>query len=215
MSSIFRGPYFDYVMSQEPLCSAEYFAHGSSAMLFQRDGNLYRLTTDGSGHNFLSEQSASGNLTVVHVIEDFGAVAPNDEYSDDEYYWLAQVEWLQPLDPKSPQGARLKKLFSALTEEDEAVFPDQREQFIGLCEEAVITHAEFGPLLNTLIKAAKYLPKEDGIVDANITNVMVRPSTGSVVWSDPIHDSMSSPTDEQEAKMVALREQVARLGATI
>ena len=214
MSSLFRGPYFDYVMSQEPLCSAEYFAHGSSAMLFQRDGKLYRLTTDGSGHNFLSEQSASGNLTVVHVIEDFGAIAPNDECSDEEYYWLAQVEWLQPLDPESHQGMRLKELFSELTEDD-VVFPEQREQFIRLCENAVSTHEEWGPLLNTLIKAAKYLSELDGIVDANITNVMIRPSTGSVVWSDPIHDSMSSPTDEQEAKMVALREQVARLGATI
>jgi hypothetical protein len=214
MESLFRGPFFDYVMSQEPLCSAEYFAYGSSAMLFQRNGKLYRLTTDGSGHNFLSEQSASGNSTVVHVIEDFGAVAPNDECPDDEYYWLAQVEWLQPLDPESPQGARLKELFSALTEDD-AVFPEQREQFIRLCEQAVFTHAEFDPLLNTLIKAAKYLSELDGIIDANITNVMVRSSTGAIVWSDPIHDPMSSPTDEQEAKMVAIREQVARIGATI
>lgn len=213
MDSLFRGPFFDYVMSQEPLCSAEYFAHGSSAMLFQRDGKLYRLTTDGCGHNFLSEQSASGNSTVVHVIEDFGPVAPNDGYSDYEYYWLAQVEWLQPFDPETPQGARLKELFSALTEDD-VVFPDQREQFIRLCEEAVCTHAEFGPLLNTLIKAAKYLPEGDGVVDANITNVMLRPSTGAIVWSDPIHEPAGYLTDEQEAQMGTLRKQ-APLAATI
>ena len=61
MSQLFSGPYFDYVMSQEPLRGAEYFKHGSSAMLFQRDGNLYRLSTDGKCHVFLAEQSAKGN----------------------------------------------------------------------------------------------------------------------------------------------------------
>ncbi|PJI47936.1 MAG: hypothetical protein CTR55_14270 [Pseudomonas sp.] len=99
MSSLFSGPYFEHVLSQEPLCSAEYFAHGSSAMLFQRNGQLYRLTTDGRGHCFLSEQSAKGNPYVVRVIQDFGPVAPADEaYWDDEFYWLAEVEWLHPIE---------------------------------------------------------------------------------------------------------------------
>lgn len=207
MDSLFNGPFFDYVMSQEPLCSAEYFKQGSSAMLFQRDGKLYRLTTDACGHQFLCHESASGNSSVVHVIEDFGPVAPNDEYTDHENYWLAQVEWLQILEPDSPQGARLSKLFSALTE-DELIEPDQREQFIRSCEEAVGTHPEFASLLDTIIRAANYLCEGEGSVDANISNVMVRPSTGAIVWNDPIHDSAGYLTGEEEARMNALRQQI-------
>src|SRR5690606_7571972 len=117
MTQLFSGPYFDYVMSKEPLCGADYFAHGSSAMLFQRDGNLYRLTTDGGGHGFLAEQSSKGNPSVVHVIKNFGPVAPSDEYGDwGEYYWLAQVEWLEPIDPASPDGTRLNAILLALAE---------------------------------------------------------------------------------------------------
>lgn len=212
MDSLFKGPFFDYVMSQEPLRSAEYFKHGSSAMLFQRDGKLYRLTTDARGHQFLSHESASGNVSVVRVIEDFGPVAPNDEYTDCENYWLAEVEWLQLLEPDSPQRARLSELFSALTD-DEPVESVQRAQFIRSCEEAVGTHPEFALLLNTIIKAANYLCEGEGLVDANISNVMVRPSTGAIVWSDPIHDSAGHLTSEQEARMNTLRQQISAIAA--
>lgn len=206
MSSLFSGPYFEHVLSQEPLCSAEYFAHGSSAMLFQRNGQLYRLTTDGRGHCFLSEQSAKGNPYVVRVIQDFGPVAPADEaYWDDEFYWLAEVEWLHPIDLTSSDGARLKELFVELTD-DELVEHAQRAQFIERCERATDSHAEFAPLLSTVILAANYLPENDGAVDCNITNVMRRASTGMIVWSDPIHFSPGHTTDCQEAQMGTIRE---------
>lgn len=209
MRSLFSGPYFDHVMAQEPLRSAEYFAHGSSAMLFQRDGQLYRLTTDGRGHCFLSEQSAKGNPHVVKVIKDFGPVAPADNaYWDDEYYWLAQVEWLQPVDPTSTEGAHLTKLFTELSD-GELVEHEHRAEFLERCRQATSSQFEFTPLLNTLILAAQCLPLGDGAVDCDITNVMRRPSTGMIVWSDPIHFAPGYTTDAQQLQMNALREQVA------
>lgn len=108
----------------------------------------------------------------------------------------------------------MKELFTALTE-DEPVVPDQREQFIRLCEEAVSTHAEFAPLLNTIIKAANYLRDGEELVDANISNVMVRPSTGAIMWSDPIHDSAGNLIGEQEARLDALRQQISAIAAVI
>jgi hypothetical protein len=210
MSNLFSGPYFDHVMAQEPLRSAEYFAKGSSAMLFQRDGQLYRLTTDGRGHCFLSEQSAKGNPHVVRVIQDFGPVAPaGNAYWDDEFYWLAQVEWLQPVDPTSTEGARLTKLFTELSD-DELVEHEHRAQFLERCRQAAISQFEFAPLLSTLILAAQYLPENDGAVDCSITNVMRRPSTGMIVWSDPIHYTPGYMTDSQQLQMDAIREQIAQ-----
>lgn len=208
MFSLFSGPYFDYVMSQEPLCGAEYFAHGSFSMLFKRDGRLYRITTDGCGHNFLSEQYAMGNPKVVRVIQDFGPMAPTDEDGvSDEFYWLSEVEWLEPVDPESAVGRFLDQLFKVLTDCDH-VEPERREQFIDRCKTAVSTHKEYADLLNTLIAAAHYLPAHDGTVDANITNVMRRPSTGEVVWTDPVHYALAEMTDDQEAEMERIREQV-------
>lgn len=208
MTQLFSGPYFDYVMSQEPLCGADYYAHGSSAMLFQRDGNLYRLTTDGCGHGFLAEQSAKGNSSVVKVIEDFGPMAPSDEYGDwGEYYWLAQVEWLEPVDHSSPDGARLDEILNALAE-DGSVVPEERPRFLIECEAAIPAHEEFAPLLATLLQAANYLLDGEGLVDANLSNVMRRPATGALVWADPIHNSIGYMTAEQEDEMKRIREAV-------
>lgn len=208
MFSLFSGPYFDYVMSQEPLCKAEYFTHGSFSMLFKRDGRLYRMTTDGCGHNFLSDQCAMGNPKVVRVIQDFGPMAPTDEDGvSDEFYWLAEVEWLEPINPESAEGVFLDQLLKVLTDDDH-VEHGQREQFIHRCKAAASANKEYADLLNTLIAAAHYLPEHDGTVDANITNVMRRPSTGEVVWTDPLQYALAGMTDDQEKEMERIREQV-------
>lgn len=207
MSQLFSGPYFDYVMSQEPLRGAKYFKHGSSAMLFQRDGNLYRLTTDGCGHGFLAEQSAIGNPSVVHVVKDFGPMAPSDDYGDfGEYYWLAQVEWMETIKPNSPDGAHLNRILLSLTKGESAVEPEDRPQFLIDCETAAAAHEEFAPLLRTLILAGNSLFHEEGLVDANLTNVMRRPATGEFAWVDPINEPIGTLTTAQEEKMNHIRE---------
>lgn len=207
MPQLFSGPYFDYVMSQEPLRGTEYFKHGSSAMLFQRDGNLYRLSTDGKCHVFLAEQSAKGNPSVVHVIKDFGPIAPFDE-DEELYYWLAQVEWLEPIAPESPQGTRLNEVLLSLTNGESNVEPHDRPQIMTDCEAATSVYEEFAPLLTTLLLAANCLPSIDGVVDANLTNVMLRPSTRELAWADPINKPLYPLTDAQEAEMERVKELV-------
>ncbi|MCK5531109.1 hypothetical protein [Halopseudomonas sp.] len=125
MQSPFSGPFFSYVMSQPPLQNAEHILSGSSAMLFQKNGKLYRLTTDGCGHNFLSLESSLGSSSVVQVIEYFGRIAPSDEYSDAEHYWLAESEWLLPVNPESNQGKVLQPIIAAISDEDLAE-PEER-----------------------------------------------------------------------------------------
>lgn len=173
-------------------------------MLFQGEGKLYRLTTDGCGHNFLSQQSANGNSAVVQIIEDFGPVAPNDAYPQEEYYWLAQVEWLEPIDPASLAGKNLQSLFDTL-HDDGAVLPDEREAFVDACRQALTTHPEFKPLLDTIIRAAYFLDEGEGLIDVNLSNVMLRPLTGELVWSDPIHDSLFTLSAEQSKHLNHLR----------
>lgn len=208
MSSLFSGPFFDFAMSQAPLSGADYFNHGSTAMLFQKDGKLYRLTTDGRGHCFLAEQSAEGNAAVVRVIQNYGPVAPLDgSDSEDEFYWLAEVEWLEPVDPERPDGRRLNELLLSLAE-DGIVMPEDRAQFVAASAAAAEEHVEFALLLRTAIKAAGCLFPDEGAVDANITNAMRRPVTGEIVWTDPIFEPLGYTTDEQEIEMARIRELV-------
>lgn len=209
MYQLFSGPFYDYVLSQEPLRSAEYFTHGSSAMLFQRDGKLYRLTTDGCGHGFLAAQSSKGNRAVVHIIKDFGPIAPSDSGGQfGEYYWLAQVEWMEPIDPDSLEGGRLNTILLSLTNGESAVENADRPQFLIECEAAAAAHEEFAPLLRTLILAEKSLFENEGLVDANITNVMRRPSTGELAWIDPINEPIGTMTDAQETEVNRVKELV-------
>ncbi|GMQ55509.1 hypothetical protein [Halopseudomonas aestusnigri] len=212
MHSLFSGPFFEYILGREPLRSAEYLTCGSSAMLFQCEGKLYRLTTDGCGHNFLSQQSANGNPAVVQIIEDFGPVAPNDAYPQEEYYWLAQVEWLEPIDPASLAGKNLQSLFDTL-HDDGAVLPEERQPFVDACRQALTTHPEFKPLLETIIRAAYFLDEGEGLIDVNLSNVMLRPLTGELVWSDPIHDSVMTLTSTQSSQMESVRRLAGHLKA--
>lgn len=215
MYQLFSGPFYDYVLSLEPLRGAKYFGHGSSAMLLQRDGNLYRLTTDGGGHGFLAAQSAKGNPSVVQVFRDFGPLAPSDEYGElGVYYWLAQVERMEKIDPNSLQGSRLNAILLSLTKGESSVDPGDRPQFVIDCAAAAAAHDEFAPLLNTLIQAEDSLFDEEGLVDANITNVMRRAATGELAWVDPINETIGTLTEAQEAEMVRVRELVKGKAAT-
>ncbi|MBX9915403.1 MAG: hypothetical protein K2Y25_16015 [Pseudomonadaceae bacterium] len=208
MQSLFRGPFFDYLMSIEPLCTAEYFTHGSSAMLFQRNGQLFRLTRDGSGHNFLAAESAAGNPNVVRIIHDFGPVAPSDEdYFGDEFYWLAEVEWLEDLDLSLPVVQELKNLLHTLTD-DEPVQQQGIPDFISRCNVALAQVPSFAPLINTLLKAAEEVRSGGCDIDANISNVMQRPSSGLLVWSDPLFGTYGYLDDQGEARMVDVRKMI-------
>jgi hypothetical protein len=124
-------------------------------MLFQRNGQLFRLTRDGCGHNFLSAESASGNPYVVHVIHDCGPVASSDEgFFEDEFYWLAEVEWFEDLDPGLPIVQRLQNILCRLTG-DEPVGEAEIPVFINRCQEVIAQDPSFSPLIGTLIKAAE------------------------------------------------------------
>ncbi|QEY65003.1 hypothetical protein FXN65_24160 [Metapseudomonas lalkuanensis] len=212
MESLFHGPYFDYVMDMEPLRSAEYFCKGSSAMLFKRDGRLWRLTKDCCGHSFLSQQSSKGNPNVVRIIHDFGPVAPCDDDVDEECYWLAEVERLEDIDPDSPTGQRLSKLLSSLTD-DEPVERGQIPSFIEACRATRDANPDLAGLLETLIKAAEYVKHGNGDLDANLSNIMRRPGCGTLVWSDPLYGALAIMSSEEEARVAAIKQRLQTVQA--
>jgi hypothetical protein len=201
---LFAGVFYNYLKTKPPLNQAEYFTQGSSAMLFQRDGKLFRLTLDACGHDFLASQSSQGNPNVVKIIHDYGPVAPSDDCPADDYYWLAQVEWLQDLDPADATTQRLNALFVELTDDEPLVMEPDLPALIERCQRMAEQHPEFAALLHTLAEAAR----TGSDADVQISNIMRRPATGQLVWSDPLYGTSSYLDPEQQRRMDALREQL-------
>ncbi|VVM42842.1 hypothetical protein PS645_00338 [Pseudomonas fluorescens] len=190
--AIFEGAHFQTILTQEPLKDATVFSQGSSSMLFERGDRLYRLTLEGCGHNFLARQWAEGNRHVVEIIRDYGAVGPSDSPlpgSENEFYWLAEVERLAAIDEDNEP--LLAGVLSELLDDNDDL-PDNctlRER----CRSLVDEHPELAGVLITLAKAAEFAQRHDGNVDAKLDNIMRRPATGELVWIDPLGGCFYGP----------------------
>lgn len=204
MSLLFEGRYFDYLMGRPPLNSTQIYGHGSSTMLFTCADKLYRLTRQGSGHNFVAIESALGNPYVTRVINDFGPVAPSDEDIED-FYWLAQVEWLQDLDPADALTQRLEALLIELTDDEPQLFGEELKQFAHKCIERVNEGSEFSGLLETLVTMAAFSYAHEAMADIKLDNVMLRPDTKELVLADPICDTFFGLDTVQRGKMEQVR----------
>ena len=200
MSTLFGGKFFDHLMRMEPLVGATFFAKGSSTMLYEKDGRLYRLTQEGCGHALLSLESSSGNPNFTKVVRDFGPVAPSDE-GDDEFYWLAEVEWLEPLDPSGQQSMILADLLVSVTGDEELVMSEELPEFVGACEQAMAQGHEYSNLLQALIVSAKFAATHDAAADVKLSNIMVRPRDGELVLVDPIAGNYFQLTGAQQEAM--------------
>lgn len=204
MSLLFQGPYIDYLLSSSPLHSAEIFGYGSSSMLFSSEGRLYRLTRQGCGHNFVAIESALRNPHVPRVIKDFGPVAPSDEDIED-FYWLAQVEWLQDLDPADAMTQKLEALLIELTDDEPQLSGDELEQFAYRCVELANEEAEFSGLLRTLATMAEFASAHEAMADIKLDNIMLRPGTNDLVLADPICDTFFDIDGAQREQMEQVR----------
>jgi hypothetical protein len=212
MSLLFQGPYIDYLLSRSPLHSSENIGHGSSTMLFSSEGRFYRLTRQGCGHNFVSIESAVGNPHVIRVIKDFGPVAPSDEDKED-FYWLAQVEWLQDLDPADALTQELDTLLIELTDDETQLSGDELEQFAYRCDELANEGSEFSGLLKTLATMAAFASTHEAMADIKLDNIMLRPGTNELVLADPICDTYFDIDDAQREHMQQVRDYVLSAAA--
>lgn len=197
MSKLFGGQFFDRIMQQEPLQGATFFDKGSSTMLFQKDGHLYRLTREGCGHVLMANESANGNPGFMKVIQDYGPVAPSDE-GDDEFYWLAEVELLEPIDALPGRENALAALLSHITNEEELIEGDDLTDLIAACAEALYQHPEFAGLLRAIMVSAEFAIAHQATADVKPSNVMVRASTGDLVLIDPIAANYVELSSDQE-----------------
>lgn len=207
MGELFEGPFYEYLRQSDPLGSANYYKHGSSSTLFINDGRLFRLTRQGCGHSFIASESSLGNPNVTRVVYDFGPVAPSDE-DVGEHYWLAEVEWLQDLDPLAPSTEALVALLEDLTDGEPQLEGSELEQFGRRCAALATSHGEFRGLLTTLARMAEFALHHQAMADINPDNLMVRPKTREYVLADPICDHYFPLNDKQLGIMEAIKSRV-------
>ncbi|MBA1245833.1 hypothetical protein [Pseudomonas japonica] len=207
MAELFEGRFYTYLLSTDPLRSATYYKHGSSSSLFVKDGQLYRLTRQGCGHNFIASESASGNPCVTRVLRDFGPVAPSDE-DEGEHYWLAEVEWLKDVNPQSASAKTLAALLDELTEGEPQLEGEQLEEFGRRCSDLAMAHGELSGLLTTLARMATFAIDCQAMADIKLDNIMVRPRTNEYVLADPICDQYYPLENSQLVTMTELRSKI-------
>ncbi|MCE5985429.1 hypothetical protein ACNFB1_17925 [Pseudomonas sp. NY15349] len=201
MSNLFKGPFFDYVLANDPLKSASYFKHGSNTMLYQVKNKLYRLTREGCGHNFIAEQSARLSPHVTNILHDYGPVAPSDE-DDDSFYWLAEVEVLQPIPFGSKLAEDISLILAQLVEDEESqLYGEALVEFGERCLQLADHHDDYSGVLEAWETAARFAAQHEAAIDVRLDNMMVRPSTGELVLTDPICDTYFPITEVQKQKM--------------
>lgn len=189
---VLAGAHFQAILGKEPLNDATFLCQGSSSMLFERGDRLYRLTLEGCGHNFLAQQWADGNRNVVEIIHDYGAVGPSDASfigSENEFYWLAEVERLISVDEVSEP--LLAGLLSGLLDDNDDL--PANSMLAEQCHALADQHPALAGVFITLARSAKFAQRHDCDVDARIDNIMRRPATGELVWTDPLGGCLYEP----------------------
>lgn len=202
----FPTPNLDRLLQTEPLKGAKVLKTGSSSTIFEAGDSLLRLTLQGSGHNFLAQQSAAGNSNVVRVLRNYGAVALSDTYESGpevEFYWLAQVERLAEIEVgNEPVIEAWLAQFDEEGQPESQHLPAVAQQ----CRELAQAHKEYAGFMETLALAAEFRGIES--MDLRLSNCMRRPATGELVWTDPLDDCFYEPDPAME---MPLNELFARL----
>lgn len=189
---IFEGPNVDKIRKNYGLNEKNFFTVGSSAELYFHGENIFRLSTDCSSHCLISMGQKEG-WAVPKIYQDYGALLESDEDPEWNHYWLGEFEKLEELD----------------------VFPDLKTSFVIWldemlkgCEEPLLYKSdiiqfrenlrsqsknnEFEALSNTLIEICNEC-ENDGQMDMDISNFMVRAKTKEVLVIDPAHGMTPCP----------------------
>lgn len=199
----FPTPNFDRLLETVPLKGAKVFKTGSSSTIFEKGDSLLRLTLQGSGHNFLAQQSAAGNPNVVRVLHNYGAVALSDTYESGpevEFYWLAQVERLVDIEVGSEPV--IEAWLARFDEEGQQPGSRDLPVVAQQCRELARAHRQYAGLMETLALAAEFRGIES--MDLRLSNCMRRPLTGELVWTDPLDDCFYEPDTNVEISLDVL-----------
>ncbi len=184
---IMEGEAFEAVRNSPLLASKAMIATGSSSIIFEgeTENTIYRLSLDNAVQDISGIATKKGYAGIVQTIADYDAVAVYDEECQ-EGLWLTELERLESLENHPEQHETVNELLEYMCGQ-EALITDETVKVSILGKLA--TYPDVASI-NLTLKALKDLfPSwaEFYDFDFDITNFMVRPSTGDIVMSDPVH----------------------------
>ncbi|MEE1868370.1 hypothetical protein V0R53_18430 [Pseudomonas sp. 120P] len=214
---VLEGAMFEAVRARSPLLGKQIINTGSFSVLFEGEtaASVHRLSSDNATHDFAAKARQLGLPGVVGVLADYGAVALYDE-SDygAEYLWLAHLERLESLQDYPAQRAAVAHLLVHLTDCDDGDLLGTQADKCNLLTK--LNDAPVEPYTQQAVEAMKrllpeYIRNTDVAIDLEISNFMVRASTGDVVLSDPL----SGLADVSQAHHQRLLDEVIVIADTL
>lgn len=169
-----------------------YIGRGSTAILFGDAERVFRLSSDASSHCLIAIANSIGGLCVPRMYKDYGAVGISDAYPDFDHYWLGEWERMDSLE----SNAELHSEFSSWLDriladigDGHLVYSTSHQQLIDSLMACSSDH-KFYAIAQTLIALTEIC---NGEMDLDVSNFMLRSSTGEVVVVDPSHGMSVDP----------------------
>tara|TARA_B100000676_G_scaffold285236_1_gene313676 strand:+ start:3951 stop:4538 length:588 start_codon:yes stop_codon:yes gene_type:complete len=187
---VLDGDFVERIRASYPLVDRKPIDCGSSTEIYDGGDTVYRLASDGASHTFVIRAGKLG-LAVPKCFHDWGRLISNDDPSGYEDLWLAEFEKLQPLSVSPKLESEVMLWIKAVLERAETLdsLVTERDQIervrlaIPKCE----IPTSLSLVADTMVFMCEQCLKEGADLDFNETNLMMRPSNGEVLVTDPAH----------------------------
>lgn len=174
------------ILADYGLDKYEYLDKGSTAIIFGDSERVFRLSSDPSSHCLIAFANQIGGLSVPTMYQDYGAIAILDDIEGEQYYWLGEFERMAPLDIDSQLYKNFVHWLSEVmtgVNDDQLIFSECQQDLIDTLKQYLSGHP-FSNIARTLIQLTEWC---NGEMDLDISNFMLRQSSGEIVVVDPSH----------------------------
>ncbi len=187
---VLDGDFVERIRVYYPLDGRKPIDCGSSTEIYDGGDTIYRLASDGASHTFVIRAGELG-LAVPKCFHDWGRLISDHDPSGYDDLWLAEFEKLVSLSVSPKLESEVKLWIKAVLEraETQDSLVTERDELervrraISKCE----TPTSLSLVAETMVFMCEQCLKEGADLDFNETNLMMRPSTGDVLVTDPAH----------------------------
>ena len=166
------------------------FVERIRAEIYDGGDTIYRLASDGASHTFVIRAGSEG-LAVPKCLNDWGRLKSDGDEAGEDDLWLAEFEKLMPLSVLPELESEVRLWIKVVLERAETQYSlvtaraelERVRRAISKCE----TPTSLSLVAETMVFMCEQCLKEGADLDFNETNLMMRPSTGEVLVTDPAH----------------------------
>ncbi|EUC70212.1 hypothetical protein Y017_11380 [Alcanivorax sp. 97CO-5] len=187
---VLDGDFVERIRASYPLDDRKPIDCGSTTEIYDGGDTIYRLASDGASHTFVIRAGSEG-LAVPKCLNDWGRLKSDGDEAGEDDLWLAEFEKLVPLSVSPMLESEVKAWIKAvldLAEVDDGLIIERDElERVRLAIPKCETPTSLSLVAETMVFMCEQCLKEGADLDFNETNLMMRPSTGEVLVTDPAH----------------------------